>query len=171
VSRRLFRSRTDTVLGGVASGLAVYLNTDPALVRIAWAILVPLTGGAAFLAYVVGWIVVPEEPYPGAATGAPAPGFTTAGSTPSTSEASDEGGAAAADATSPVPAASWTTPPSTGRRNDNRAGIAIGIGLVVLGLWFLLRPYLPDIQWNLIWPLAIVAIGGLILVTAARRSG
>src|SRR4026207_147791 len=47
VNRRLYRSRTDTVLGGVASGLAVYLNTDPALVRIAWAILTPLTGGAA----------------------------------------------------------------------------------------------------------------------------
>ena len=78
MNRRLYRSRTDTVLGGVASGLAVYLNTDPALVRIAWAILVPLTGGAAFLAYIVGWIVVPEEPYPGAASGAPASGLTSA---------------------------------------------------------------------------------------------
>jgi phage shock protein C len=170
VNRRLYRSRTDTVLGGVASGLAVYLNTDPALVRIAWAILTPLTGGAAFLAYIVGWIVVPEEPYPGAATGAPAPGFTTPGSTPSASEASEEGESATADAAAPMPASTWTTAP-TERRNDNRTGIAIGVGLVILGLWFLLRPYLPDIQWNLIWPLAIVAIGGLILITAARRSG
>ena len=170
MNRRLYRSRTDTVLGGVASGLAVYLNTDPALVRIAWAILTPLTGGAAFLAYIVGWIVVPEEPYPGAATGAPAPGFTTAGSTPSASEVSEEGESATADAAAPMPASTWTTAP-TERRNDNRTGIAIGVGLVILGLWFLLRPYLPDIQWNLIWPLAIVAIGGLILITAARRSG
>ena len=170
MNRRLYRSRTDTVLGGVASGLAVYLNTDPALVRIAWAILTPLTGGAAFLAYIVGWIVVPEEPYPGAATGAPAPGFTTAGSTPSAPEGSEEGETPAADAAAPMPAPTWT-PPSTERRNDNRAGIVIGVGLVILGLWFLLRPYLPDIQWNLIWPLAIVAIGGLILITAARRSG
>ena len=46
MNRRLYRSRTDTILGGVAAGLATYLNTDPALVRIAWAILVPLTGGA-----------------------------------------------------------------------------------------------------------------------------
>ena len=53
MNRRLYRSRTDTILGGVASGLAQYLNTDPALVRIAWAILVPLTGGAALVAYVV----------------------------------------------------------------------------------------------------------------------
>jgi phage shock protein C len=171
VNRRLYRSRTDTVLGGVASGLAVYLNTDPALVRIAWAILTPLTGGAAFLAYIVAWIVVPEEPYPGAATGAPAPGFTTAGSTLSASESSEEGESGTADASAPMPASTRTTPAPTERRNDNRTGIAIGVGLVILGLWFLLRPYLPDIQWNLIWPLAIVAIGGLILITAARRSG
>ena len=51
MNRRLYRSRTDTILGGVAAGLATYLNTDPALVRIAWAILVPLTGGAALIAY------------------------------------------------------------------------------------------------------------------------
>ena len=59
MNRRLYRSRTDTILGGVAAGLASYLNADPALVRIAWAILVPLTGGAALIAYIVGWIVVP----------------------------------------------------------------------------------------------------------------
>jgi phage shock protein C len=182
MNRRLYRSRTDTVLGGVAAGLAVYLNTDPALVRIAWAILVPLTGGAAFLAYIVGWIVVPEEPYPGAAAGAPAPGGMAPGvGAPASTDGSadsaatpgteaDEGGEAPATAAgAAVPAASWAPPP-TARRNDNRAGIAIGIGLVVVGLWFLLRPYLPDIQWNLLWPVLIVAVGALILITAARRS-
>ncbi|HEX5040475.1 MAG TPA: PspC domain-containing protein [Candidatus Limnocylindria bacterium] len=174
MNRRLYRSRTDTVLGGVASGLAVYLNTDPALVRIAWAILVPLTGGAAFLAYIVGWIVVPEEPYPGAATGAPPPGPAGAGAGASASEA--DAGEGEADASDPIAEsaatpATWTSPPAGARRGDNRAGILVGIGLVIIGLWFLVRPYLPDIQWNLIWPVLIVAIGGLILVTAARRSG
>lgn len=173
MNRRLYRSRTDTVLGGVASGLAVYLNTDPALVRIAWAILVPLTGGAAFLAYIVGWIVVPEEPYPGAASGAPASGLTSANTGAADGDA-DTGaapaeGTAAEGATITEPAAtSWSPQPE--RRSDNRAGILVGVGLVVIGLWFLVRPYLPDIQWNLIWPLLIVAVGGLILITAARRS-
>ena len=171
MNRRLYRSRTDTILGGVASGLAVYLNTDPALVRIAWAILVPLTGGAAFLAYIVGWIVVPEEPYPGAAVGAPAPGVAAPGSNAPASEPSEGGEPDTEEPFAAAPAEStWAPPPAVERRNDNRAGIVVGIGLVVIGLWFLLRPYLPDIQWNLIWPLVIVAVGGLILVTAARRS-
>ena len=68
----------------------------------------------------------------------------------------------------PAATTSWTAPPSD-RRTENRAGILIGGGLVILGLWFLVRPYLPDIQLNLIWPVVIVAVGGLILVTAARR--
>jgi phage shock protein C len=62
VNRRLYRSRTDSMIGGVAAGLADYLNSDPALVRIVWAILVVVTGGAALVIYIIAWIVVPEEP-------------------------------------------------------------------------------------------------------------
>src|SRR6187431_1781567 len=115
MNRRLYRSRTDTVLGGVAAGLAVYLNTDPALVRIAWAILVPLTGGAAFLAYIVGWIVVPEEPYPGAAMGAPAPGTAVAGSTAPPADAVEGEGDHPAESAI-APASAWTPPAA--RRSD-----------------------------------------------------
>ena len=45
-------------------GSPTYLNADPALVRIVWAILVVVTGGAALIVYIVAWIVVPEEPPP-----------------------------------------------------------------------------------------------------------
>lgn len=137
MTRRLHRSRSDTILGGVAAGLAAYLNTDPALVRIAWALLVPLTGGAALLAYVVAWVVVPEAP--------------------ETSEPPLEGEPATSDEhAAPTP-------------SDGRAGIAVGVGLVLVGTWFLLREYLPALNWNLVWPLLIVAIGVVILVGALRR--
>jgi hypothetical protein len=45
----------------------------------------------------------------------------------------------------------------------------VGVALVLLGVWFLVREYVPDFNWNLIWPLFIVAIGALILITATRR--
>lgn len=151
MNRRLTRSRTDTILGGVAAGLAEYLNTDPALVRIAWAILVPLTGGAALLAYIVAWIVVPEAPEPPAAIHEPGP-----------EESGDDG--RPADATR-------AEEPAPQPRGDveGRAGIVVGVGLVIIGAWFLAREYLPQVNWGLIWPVILIGIGVLILVTSARR--
>jgi phage shock protein C len=147
MNRRLVRSRTDTILGGVAAGLANYLNADPALVRIAWAILVPLTSGAALIAYIVAWIVVPEAPRP-------------------RREASVEGAEdAAADGAEPVE----EPEPEPAAGANGRAGIVVGVGLIVLGAWFFAREYLPAINWGLIWPLILVGIGALILVNAARR--
>ena len=162
MNRRLYRSRTDTVLGGVAAGLATYLNTDPALVRIAWAILVPLTGGAAFLAYIVAWIVVPEEPARTARVVDPVPGSDTEGAV-----VPDEP-AYAASAGEPVTEGGWTEAQPEPRRSDGRAGLVVGIGLVLLGIWFLVREYLPPIDSGLIWPVVLIGIGGLILVTTSR---
>jgi phage shock protein PspC (stress-responsive transcriptional regulator) len=62
MSDRLYRSTNDRVLSGVAGGLAELWDLDPALVRVVWAVLVPLTGGLALLAYIVLAIVVPEGP-------------------------------------------------------------------------------------------------------------
>ena len=59
MNRRLYRSQTESVLGGVAGGVAEYLDVDPAIVRVIWALLALLTGGIFFILYVVMWIVVP----------------------------------------------------------------------------------------------------------------
>lgn len=75
MNRRLYRSRTDSVLGGVAGGVAEYLDVDPSIVRIVWAILAIVTGGIFLVLYIVMWIVVPEGtpgpyvPGPGAQPG------------------------------------------------------------------------------------------------------
>lgn len=59
--KRLTRSRTDRVIAGVCGGLASYLNIDPTLVRLICVILVFVSGGSLLLAYVVMWLIVPEE--------------------------------------------------------------------------------------------------------------
>src|SRR6476659_1023504 len=59
---RLYRSRDDRMLAGVAGGLAELWDADPSLIRIVWAILVILTGGLALVVYIVMAIVVPERP-------------------------------------------------------------------------------------------------------------
>ena len=58
----LFRSRTDRVFGGVAGGIARSLHTDPAIIRIIFAILI-IFGGGGLLLYLILWIAIPEEPF------------------------------------------------------------------------------------------------------------
>ena len=59
--KRVYRSRTDRVLGGVCSGLGKYFGLDPVLLRVLWAIAF-FVGGAGLLAYIIAWIIIPEEP-------------------------------------------------------------------------------------------------------------
>jgi phage shock protein C len=142
VNRRLYRSRTDTVIGGVAAGLATYLNTDPALVRVGWVVLAIITNGVGVLAYLVCWVAIPEEPKVAAEPvigpdGEPMPVVETA--------------------------------PEPRPHREGRAGLVVGVGLVLLGAWFLVREYLPPVNWNLIWPVVLIGIGALILVTSSRK--
>lgn len=60
--KRLYRSRTDRVLGGVCAGLANYLNVDPVLIRVAWVVAF-FAVGVGFLAYIIAWIIIPKEPF------------------------------------------------------------------------------------------------------------
>jgi len=59
--KKLYRSRKYKVLGGVCGGLGEYLNVDPVLLRVVWAIFF-FAGGMGLLAYIIAWIIMPEEP-------------------------------------------------------------------------------------------------------------
>jgi phage shock protein C len=59
--KRLFRSRKDRIIGGVCGGLGNYMNIDPVFIRVIWAVLF-FAAGAGLLAYIITWIIVPEEP-------------------------------------------------------------------------------------------------------------
>src|SRR6478752_6844589 len=77
MSTRLYRSRDDRILAGVAGGVAEYFGLDPSLVRIAWALLA-FAGGFGVLLYIVMAIVVPEDDY-GPDSWTPSPGAGPAG--------------------------------------------------------------------------------------------
>jgi phage shock protein C len=57
---RLTRSKDDRVIGGVAGGVARRLGISPTLLRVAWAVSV-FFGGFGALAYLVLWVVLPED--------------------------------------------------------------------------------------------------------------
>ena len=159
---RLYRSRNDRMIAGVAGGLAEMWDADPALVRIVWALLVIFTGGVALLVYIVMAIVVPEADD---AIPAPPPALS---STPT------------GDA--PLAAASgWVTQPTSSaearaarraaraERGGMSTGIILGAFLVLLGVFFLVREYLPDIDFDWFWPLVLVGVGVALLASSMGR--
>lgn len=61
MERRLYRSTTDKVLGGVCGGLAEYFGIDPAIIRII-AVLMVFAHGMGVLAYLICWVAIRKRP-------------------------------------------------------------------------------------------------------------
>ncbi len=60
--KRFFRSSKDSMIAGVAGGLASYFNIDPILVRLGFVFLT-IAGGFGFLIYLLLWLFTPLENY------------------------------------------------------------------------------------------------------------
>jgi phage shock protein PspC (stress-responsive transcriptional regulator) len=165
---RLYRSRDDRMLAGVAGGLAELWGADPSLVRVIWALLVLFTGGVAFIVYIVMAIVIPEEPdvplpVDGQAVAAAGEAAPTAG----------QGWASATDARAARRAArearAVARRAAGGDRSGFPAGAILGGFLIILGGFFLAREFLPQIDFDWFWPLVLVGLGVLLVVSAVRR--
>jgi phage shock protein PspC (stress-responsive transcriptional regulator) len=196
---RLYRSRDERMLAGVAGGIADWLDIDPAIVRLGWVIAVVLTQGLAVLVYIAMVFVIPEEPWapstpfgsvpaPGGgaappATGAPAPG---------TGPADHPASAPSTPATTPIPAwqpgaDDWREArrqerearraarrEGRGARGEDGPGrgvVVLGVLLVAAGVYFLVRDYLPPIRWDVLWPAALVLLGIVLIVRALDLGG
>jgi phage shock protein C len=163
---RLYRSRGDRMLLGVAGGMARYLDVDPSIVRIVWVLLV-IAGGAGILLYIVAAFVIPEEPagWAPAAPGGGAPGSPPPGTSPAAAT-----GAAGTSSFGANPASWQEGERAGGERRDRGAGVVlIGLALVLIGAWLLLRRFIPEIDSDVVWPIVLVVLGGALVVGALRR--
>jgi phage shock protein PspC (stress-responsive transcriptional regulator) len=63
---RLTRSVTDRQIAGVCAGLANYLHLDPTIVRVVSVVLAIYPGAiiGGIIAYLIGWMVIPENRAP-----------------------------------------------------------------------------------------------------------
>jgi phage shock protein PspC (stress-responsive transcriptional regulator) len=161
MNRRLYRSRRDSILGGVAAGVADYFDMDPSIVRVVWAVLALVTGGIFLVLYIVMWIIVPEGP--SAATVARAAEHAAAPAEPGSESAATGPSEAAASAPS------WEVQEQRLRRGGSGGAVIFGVILIGLGVWFLVDEYLPAIDSDLLWPVALVVLGIVLLVVALRR--
>lgn len=59
--KKLYRVREGRIIAGVCGGLAEYFSIDPLWVRLGAAILAPFTSGGVIVAYLLGWLLIPEK--------------------------------------------------------------------------------------------------------------
>ncbi len=141
MERRLYRSRKNRIVAGVAGGLGEYFDIDPVFVRVIF-VLATLAGASGLLAYIVLWIVVPNQKF------------------------EFELKAQAAEGESVMDAKDINREYSARKR---RGGFVGGTVLIVLGALFLANNYLPHFDFSDTWPLILVAIGAAMILNSVRR--
>lgn len=58
--KKLTRPHQGRMIAGVCAGVAKYFGIDPTIVRLAAVVLALITLGTAVIAYVAGWLLIPE---------------------------------------------------------------------------------------------------------------
>ncbi len=144
---KLYRSRTNVMVGGVCGGLGQYLGIDPTLVRLFF-VLLALGNGAGILIYLILWIVLPVEGQPEGTT------FEE-----TARAGGDEIGQKAREMADDVRRAVSQPNP--------QAAVLIGAALVLLGVVFLIDnlnlPWLSWLDLGTLWP-ALLILGGAVLI-------
>lgn len=143
MKRKLYRSRKDKMIGGVAGGLGDYFDIDSTLIRIIF-IVALVVGGSGILAYIILWIVVPEEPYPENVS-------ASANSQDNSTESKEE--------------ASTRMHKEHEPRRNNLGGVI----LIVLGFIFLGQNFIPWFHFGDYWPLILIVIGISLLLKSNSK--
>lgn len=163
-SERWYRG-SDRILGGVCSGLAAGLQVDPLWIRIAF-VLLALVQGVGVVLYVVLWVVMPER------AGAQPGGHSRFASMTSDVRRAWRDLQAQLGGVKPTAASvagdSATSPPNQLNSTWRNPSVAIGLILLVAGVLFL-ADNLGLIHWNVIWPVALIVIGVLLLARSVTK--
>jgi phage shock protein C len=151
-TKKLYRSRIDRMIGGVAGGLAEYFNIDPTLVRVLFAISVAFSG-AGILAYIILWIVIPEQPII----------FQSAESDPGTKTDTEQNSSSEKEKFTYFSTNEINNAINSARQNKKTFAGAI---LIILGVLLLLDNFIPRFDFGSYWPLILIAIGVAIILKA-----
>jgi len=168
MNRKLYRDTNHKILGGVASGLAEYMNTDVSIIRILFIITGfwhHFFGPVALLAYILLWIIVPDknkiiQSPNGFMAGPPDPN-------PSDFEVNyqvDENGKAI-----PHFKGSDSMNPELVHTNRQRNQIG-GIILVIVGSLILVQEY---VDWDFrffdrFWPAGLIILGIVLVISTTQ---
>ncbi len=167
MEKKLYRDEQRKKLGGVCAGLADYFGVDVAIVRILFVVSFIMKGFGGLL-YVILWIALPKKnPFiqgPEVDYRVPPqdpvnpfadrqqPNFTM----PNYGQAQEPFG---------------NVPPIKKRCNTNHLSALSGGILIVVGVGFLLNEFnlIPDIDFDVIWPVVLVLAGIAFIFSGSKR--
>lgn len=154
MAKKLHRSNSQKVLGGVAGGIAEYFDIDPVLVRILF--LIALFGaGASILVYIIMWIIIPVSPYM-------PENFYHENYNPS------EPNNQSKDSKNPSESNSFEYSQSD---SDSSRSLKLffGIALIVIGLLSFLDQFIHIIDFKWLFPSLLIAIGVYLMFRAGEK--
>jgi phage shock protein PspC (stress-responsive transcriptional regulator) len=164
-----FHRGSDRILGGVCSGLAAGFHVDSLWVRIAFVLLV-FAQGIGILLYVILWLVMPE-PVEGQITRRSGFDSVTADLQRVWAEVR---GQFASPVVAPTPTSAESpsgTPTQVGvpvQRSAHNQSLQLGVVLIVIGVIFLANNA-GYVNWEVLWPVALISIGLLLLIRNLDR--
>jgi phage shock protein PspC (stress-responsive transcriptional regulator) len=137
---RLFRSETDKMIGGVAGGIAKYLDIDSVIIRLFFLILL-FGAGSGFLIYILLWIILPSE---------------------NSIQTVSKGVVDENIAEVKSQAEKIVGDIESGENKNGR--LVIGGLVIILGVFIFLRMLGWDVDFNWMWPWVIIAFGVVLIV-------
>ncbi len=158
MATKLYRSTSDSMLGGVCGGLGKYFDADPNLIRLIFVIFA-VVSGFGVLVYLALWLIVPEDSEEEEDAKRPLSDRVRDGADEIVDRAKRFGNEVRSTAKSSPPAAT----------------IIIGLVLISLGVVFLLRnlgiAWLDWIAFGTLWPALLILVGGAFLWRWLRGGG
>jgi len=183
MNKKLYRDEYHKVLGGVCSGLADYFEMDVTVVRLLFAFTFFIMG-IGFIPYIILWIVLPKKGYVYNQYNNPTVDYTVPPQQPG-----DQVNTPPPAGSNPFGGNPFTNNPYSNNPYSNNqfggnpvgnmppkqksnAGIIVGLVLIIIGAAILIDNYdlFPDIDFERLWPVALVLVGGALILSGQRRN-
>jgi phage shock protein C len=165
MAKRLYRSRDIRMVSGVAGGLSEYFDVDPVIIR-ALFVIITLGGGTGLIAYIILWIIVPLRPYNINGTKNPY-NDNAANFTHSSDDEPENIYENYASDPNYKPYNKYT---ESETEDNNNSKIFFGGLLIFTGLLFLLDNVIHILNFSIIWPILLVALGAYILYQTISKN-
>ena len=156
MTKKLYRSKKNCVIGGVCGGIGEYFDIDPIIIRLL-VVLIFFMGGAGLIAYIIAWIIIPQKPNDNIES-------------QSKSEVEDADMRKKSETKNKnLLVAEYQSSEENNNHSAKNKNVFLGLIFVFLGLIFLgttFSPWFNWIAWSTYWPVILIIAGLVIMIRA-----